>query len=133
MPIDQNQTTKFWLPAAEILLGAADLAVLTLVGHWLNLNLATASLAYLILIVLLSLRAALFLRSFLLSRVSACRSTLPRTSRRSDSASTSNAHLILNAVKATSGSSKTAWELLIRTELDGPGGVLVAVEDSGPD
>ena len=39
MPIDQNQTTKFWLPAAEILLGAADLAVLTLVGHWLNLNL----------------------------------------------------------------------------------------------
>ena len=42
-------------------------------------------------------------------------------------------NLILNAVEALSGSSKTARELLIRTELDGPGGVLVAVEDSGPD
>ena len=41
-------------------------------------------------------------------------------------------NLILNAVEALSGSSKTARELLIRTELDGPGGVLVAVEDSGP-
>ena len=40
---------------------------------------------------------------------------------------------ILNAVKATSRSSETARELLIRTELDRPGGVLVAVEDSGRD
>ena len=41
-------------------------------------------------------------------------------------------NLILNAVKAMSGSSETARELLIRTEQDGSGGVLVAVEDSGP-
>jgi K+-sensing histidine kinase KdpD len=59
MPIDRNQTTKFWLPAAEILLGATVLAVLTYVGLWLDLNLATASLAYLIVIVLLSLRGSL--------------------------------------------------------------------------
>jgi Histidine kinase-, DNA gyrase B-, and HSP90-like ATPase len=39
---------------------------------------------------------------------------------------------ILNAVEAMSGSSETARELLIRTEQDGPDGVLVAVEDSGP-
>ena len=43
----------------EILLGATALAILTLVDLWLNLNLATASLAYLILIVLLSLRGSL--------------------------------------------------------------------------
>jgi len=36
---------KFWLPAAEILLGAIALAVLTLVGLRLDLNLGTASLA----------------------------------------------------------------------------------------
>src|SRR6516164_2038053 len=41
-------------------------------------------------------------------------------------------NLILNAIEAMSGSSEAARELLIRTELDGPGGVLVAVEDSGP-
>src|SRR5271163_1675075 len=41
-------------------------------------------------------------------------------------------NLILNAVEAMSGSSETARELLIRTEQDGPDGVLVAVEDSGP-
>ena len=41
-------------------------------------------------------------------------------------------NLILNAVEAMSGSSEAARELLIRTEQDGPGGVLVAVEDSGP-
>ena len=92
MPIDQNQTTKFWHPAAEILLGATALAVLTLVGLWLNLNIATASLAYLIVIVLLSLSGSLIpavilsviatgcWSTFLLSRVSVCRSTLPRTS-----------------------------------------------------
>ena len=41
-------------------------------------------------------------------------------------------NLILNAVEAMSGSSEPARELLIRTELDGPGGVLVAVQNSGP-
>jgi PAS domain S-box-containing protein len=41
-------------------------------------------------------------------------------------------NLILNAVEAMSGSSETARELLIRTEQVGPGGVLVAVQDSGP-
>jgi C4-dicarboxylate-specific signal transduction histidine kinase len=41
-------------------------------------------------------------------------------------------NLILNAVEAMSGSRETARALLIRTEQDGSGGVLVAVEDSGP-
>jgi PAS domain S-box-containing protein len=41
-------------------------------------------------------------------------------------------NLILNAVEAMSGPSEAPRELLIRTEQDGPGGVLVAVEDSGP-
>jgi C4-dicarboxylate-specific signal transduction histidine kinase len=41
-------------------------------------------------------------------------------------------NLILNAVEAMSGSSEPARELLIRTELDGSGSVLVAVQDSGP-
>jgi len=41
-------------------------------------------------------------------------------------------NLILNAVEAMSGPSETLRELLIRTELDGSGGVLVAVQDSGP-
>jgi len=41
-------------------------------------------------------------------------------------------NLILNAVEAMSGSSGTARELLIRTKMDGPGSVLVAVQDSGP-
>jgi signal transduction histidine kinase len=41
-------------------------------------------------------------------------------------------NLILNAVEAMSGPSETQRELLIRTELDGPGSVLVAVQDSGP-
>jgi signal transduction histidine kinase len=41
-------------------------------------------------------------------------------------------NLILNALEAMSGSSEAARELLIRTEQDGSGGVLVAVEDSGP-
>jgi signal transduction histidine kinase len=41
-------------------------------------------------------------------------------------------NLILNAIEAMSGSSDTTRELLIRTEQDGPDGVLVAVEDSGP-
>jgi C4-dicarboxylate-specific signal transduction histidine kinase len=41
-------------------------------------------------------------------------------------------NLILNAVEAMSGPSETQRELLIRTEQDGPGGVLVAVQDSGP-
>lgn len=58
MSIDQNQARKFWLPAAEILLGAAALAVLTSVGLRLDLNLGTASLAYLIVVVLLSLRGS---------------------------------------------------------------------------
>jgi PAS domain S-box-containing protein len=60
MPIDHNRITKFWLPAAEIVLGATVLAVLTYVGLRLDLNRpATASLAYLIVIVLLSLRGSL--------------------------------------------------------------------------
>jgi signal transduction histidine kinase len=41
-------------------------------------------------------------------------------------------NLILNAVEAMSGPSVTPRELLIRTEQDGPGGVLVAVQDPGP-
>ena len=41
-------------------------------------------------------------------------------------------NLILNAVEAMSGSSEGARELLIRTEQDGSGSVLVAVQDSGP-
>jgi len=41
-------------------------------------------------------------------------------------------NLILNAVEAMNGSSEAARELLIRTEQDGSGGVLVAVQDSGP-
>ena len=59
MPIDQNRTTKFWLSAAEILLGVGALAVLTAGGLRLDLNLGTASLAYLIVVVLLSLRGRL--------------------------------------------------------------------------
>ena len=41
-------------------------------------------------------------------------------------------NLILNAVEAMSETSDAARKLLIRTEQDGPGSVLVAVEDSGP-
>ncbi len=41
-------------------------------------------------------------------------------------------NLILNAVEAMSRSNEPARELRIRTELDGPGSVLVAVQDSGP-
>ena len=41
-------------------------------------------------------------------------------------------NLILNALEAMNGSSQTARELLIRTEQDGSGSVLVAVKDSGP-
>jgi PAS domain S-box-containing protein len=41
-------------------------------------------------------------------------------------------NLILNAVEAMSGSNEAERELLIRTEQDGSGGVLVAVQDSGP-
>ncbi|HXO90962.1 MAG TPA: ATP-binding protein [Stellaceae bacterium] len=41
-------------------------------------------------------------------------------------------NLILNAVEAMSGSSEGARELLIRTEQDGSGSVLVVVQDSGP-
>jgi PAS domain S-box-containing protein len=41
-------------------------------------------------------------------------------------------NLILNAVEAMNEPRETARELLIRTERDGSGGVLVAVEDSGP-
>ena len=41
-------------------------------------------------------------------------------------------NLILNAVEAMSGSSATVRDLLIRTGQDGPGSVLVAVQDSGP-
>jgi signal transduction histidine kinase len=41
-------------------------------------------------------------------------------------------NLILNAVEAMSESRESSRELLIRTEQDGPGGVLVAVQDSGP-
>jgi len=41
-------------------------------------------------------------------------------------------NLIFNAVEAMSGSREAMRELLIRTEQDGSGGVLVAVRDSGP-
>jgi signal transduction histidine kinase len=41
-------------------------------------------------------------------------------------------NLVLKALEAMSGSSETPRELLVRTEQDGPGSVLVAVQDSGP-
>jgi PAS domain S-box-containing protein len=41
-------------------------------------------------------------------------------------------NLILNAVEAMSESRERSRELMIKTERDGPGGVLVAVRDSGP-
>jgi signal transduction histidine kinase len=41
-------------------------------------------------------------------------------------------NLILNAVEAMSSSRERSRELLIKTARDGPGGVLVAVQDSGP-
>jgi C4-dicarboxylate-specific signal transduction histidine kinase len=41
-------------------------------------------------------------------------------------------NLIFNAVEAMSGSREGPRELQIKTEQDGPGGVLVAVQDSGP-
>jgi len=41
-------------------------------------------------------------------------------------------NLILNAVEAMSGSNEATRELLIKTQQDGPGSVLVAVQDSGP-
>ena len=41
-------------------------------------------------------------------------------------------NLILNAVEAMSELRERSRELLIKTEQDGPGGVLVAVQDSGP-
>jgi PAS domain S-box-containing protein len=41
-------------------------------------------------------------------------------------------NLILNAIEAISGSRDGLRELLIKTEQDGSGGVLVAVQDSGP-
>jgi signal transduction histidine kinase len=41
-------------------------------------------------------------------------------------------NLILNAVEAMNGSDEGSRELLISTEQVGPGGVLVAVQDSGP-
>ncbi len=41
-------------------------------------------------------------------------------------------NLILNAVEAMSGVSERSRELLIRTGKDASGGVLVAIQDSGP-
>jgi signal transduction histidine kinase len=41
-------------------------------------------------------------------------------------------NLIFNAVEAMSEAHGGSRELIIRTEQDGPGGVLVAVQDSGP-
>ena len=41
-------------------------------------------------------------------------------------------NLILNAVEALSESRETSRALLIKTQRDGPGGVLVEVQDSGP-
>jgi len=41
-------------------------------------------------------------------------------------------NLIFNAVEAMSGSHDGSRQLLIKTEQDGPAGVLVAVQDSGP-
>ena len=41
-------------------------------------------------------------------------------------------NLVLNAVEAMGGVSETARDVAIRTEQDGSGGVLVAVQDSGP-
>jgi len=41
-------------------------------------------------------------------------------------------NLMLNAVEAMSEARDGSRKLLIRTEQDGPGGVLVAVQDSGP-
>jgi signal transduction histidine kinase len=41
-------------------------------------------------------------------------------------------NLILNAIEAMSGSRDGSRDLLVRTTQDGPGSVLVAVQDSGP-
>jgi K+-sensing histidine kinase KdpD len=54
MPIYQNQ--QFRRSAAELLLGVAALALLTLICFWLQLDIATTVPAYMIVVVLLSLR-----------------------------------------------------------------------------
>jgi len=59
MPIDQNQTTKFWRPLAETLVGGAVLGFLTWICFQLELGIATAVPIYLIIILLLSIWGSL--------------------------------------------------------------------------
>ena len=54
MPI--NHYRQFWLSVAELLCGAAALAFLTWIFFWLQLDIATTVPAYMIVVVLLSLR-----------------------------------------------------------------------------
>ena len=62
--IVRNQISGLWRPAAQFLLGSVGLALLTLVCFRLQLNLASAAFGYLIVIVLLSLRAVLLYQAF---------------------------------------------------------------------
>ena len=57
MPFDDKQL--FRGSAAELLLGAAALALLTWICFWLQLNIATTVPLYMIVVVLLSLRERL--------------------------------------------------------------------------
>ena len=59
MPIDQNQTTKFWRPLAEALVGGGVLALLTWICIQLELPVATAVPIYLVIILLLALWGSL--------------------------------------------------------------------------
>src|ERR1700737_1032138 len=54
MSINRNQ--EFWHSTAELLVGAAALAVLTWICFWLQLDIATTVPTYMIVVVLLSLR-----------------------------------------------------------------------------
>jgi PAS domain S-box-containing protein len=54
MPIDHKQ--QFWHSAAELLFGATALAFLTWICFWLQLDIGTTIPAYMIVVVLLSLR-----------------------------------------------------------------------------
>jgi hypothetical protein len=57
-PVQHNHMYKIWRSAAMCLFGAIGLAAVTLVCFRLQLNLATAALLYLMVIVLLSLKGS---------------------------------------------------------------------------
>jgi K+-sensing histidine kinase KdpD len=89
-----NRIQQFWHSAAELLFGAAALAFLTWICFWLQLDIATTVPAYMIVVVLLSLRgrvlpavilsviAARCLDYFLPHRFSASRSAVRKISSR---------------------------------------------------